>query len=76
MTVHRDDIPLADPGDLAEQDRELDEPPTPEPGDDLPEAPPVASRADAAEADVLEQAQVVQGDDDEYPLWSDSAHDA
>jgi hypothetical protein len=73
MTVHGDDIPLADPADLAEQGRDLDEAPTPEPGDALPEAPPVASRTDAAEADVLEQAQVVRGDDEEYPFGTHAA---
>ena len=76
MTVNGDEVPLADPADLAEQERELDEPPTPDPGDSLPEATPVASRTDAAEADVLEQAQVVRGDDDEYPVGMDQADEA
>ncbi len=73
MSVHRDDVPLAD---LAEQERELDEAPVPEPGDALPEPPPATDAVDAAEADVLEQAQVVRGDDDEYPFGADEPHEA
>jgi hypothetical protein len=76
MTVHHDDVPLADQADLAEQQREVDEAPTPEPGDALPEPLPAADRADAAEADVLEQSQPVTGDEDEYPFGASATGEA
>ena len=68
MTVSRDDVPL---DDLAEQERELDEMPDPEPGDELPEPPVDPWRVDADEGDLVEQSMAVGLDADDYPRGSD-----
>ena len=62
----RDDVPEAD---LLEQQAPADPPilPDAEAAADSPDTPPVVPKAEADEADLLEQLEVVAGDDDEYP---------
>jgi hypothetical protein len=68
MTVSRDDVPL---DDLVEQERDLEERPDPEPGDELPDPPVDRWRTDADEGDLVEQSMAVNDDSDDYPRGED-----